>query len=170
MSRLNIWITDLGNPCRMAQRDWVVAVSNCEGQVLEWCGKRYDSVPAKCGHVELELPPGCYVIRASAHTWWSQGHLYGNWATDRAVVQACCDERHCVTLYAPSVQACWIPLFWFVLPTLIQNGTLPRELEQHLQPLRDAVEKLPITDFEKAEGARLQELFKRLGEGQEGPK
>src|SRR5262249_60978903 len=31
MARLNIWITDLGDPCRMAQRDWVVAISNCEG-------------------------------------------------------------------------------------------------------------------------------------------
>ena len=121
ISKLNIWITDLGNPCEMAARDWVVAVFNCDGKVLEWCGKRYDSVPAKCGHVELELPPGCYVIRASSHTWWTNGVLYGNWATDRAVVQACCGQEHCVTLYAPSAQACWIPLFAVVFRALSQN-------------------------------------------------
>ena len=46
-------------------------------------------IPTRDGHVEIELPPGCYVVRGSMHTWFVNGVLYGNWATDRAVVQAC---------------------------------------------------------------------------------
>jgi hypothetical protein len=160
MARINVWITDLGDPCRMAQRDWVVVVFNCEGKVLEWCGKSFQSVPAKCGHVELVLPPGCYVIRATAHDWWWQGTLYGNWATDRAVVQACCDEHHCVTLYAPSVQACWIPLFEVVLPTLIEKGVLPKALEGATRTIHEAVARLPIGNFEKAEAEALGAIFR----------
>jgi len=159
MARLNIWITDLGQPCKMAQRDWVVAIAGCDGKVLEWCGKKYDSVPAPCGHVDLEVPPGCYVIRASAHTWWANGLLFGNWATDRAVVQACCDEHHCVTLYAPSVMACWVPLFDIVFPTLVKNGTLPRDTMQALQQLNAAIEKLPATEFERGERELLRAMF-----------
>ena len=159
MARLNIWITDLGHPCKMAQRDWVVAIMTCDGKVLEWCGKKYDSVPAPCGHADVEVPPGCYVLRASAHTWWSQGHLFGNWATDRAVVQACCDEHHCVTLYAPSVQACWIPLFEIVIPTLVENGTLQKEALGGLRTVQAAIEKLPIPEFERGEAETLRAMF-----------
>ena|SRR5215207_8630370 len=159
MARLNIWITDLGHPCKMAQRDWVVAIAGCDGKVLEWCGKKYDSVPAPCGHVDLEVPPGCYVIRASAHTWWSEGLLIGNWATDRAVVQACCDEHHCVTLYAPSVMACWIPLFEIVLQVMADKGKVPREALQALRTVNEAIAKQPATEFERGEAELLRAMF-----------
>jgi len=159
MARLNIWITDLGHPCKMAQRDWVVAIAGCDGKVLQWCGKTYDSVPAPCGHVDLEVPPGCYVIRASAHTWWSEGLLIGNWATDRAVVQACCDEHHCVTLYAPSVMACWVPLFEIVLPAMAANGKLSREALQALRMVNEAIAKQPATEFEQGEAELLRAMF-----------
>ena len=159
MARLNIWITDLGHPCKMAQRDWVVAIAGCDGKVLEWCGKTYDSVPAPCGHVDLEVPPGCYVIRASAHTWWSEGLLIGNWATDRAVVQACCDEHHCVTLYAPSVMACWVPLFEIVLQVMADKGKVPREALQALRTVNEAIAKQPATEFERGEAELLRAMF-----------
>ena len=159
MARLNIWITDLGHPCKMAQRDWVVAIAGCAGKVLEWCGRTYDSVPAPCGHVDLEVPPGCYVIRASAHTWWSEGLLIGNWATDRAVVQACCDERHCVTLYAPSVMACWVPLFEIVLQVMADKGKVPREALQALRTVNEAIAKQPATEFERGEAELLRAMF-----------
>ena len=159
MARLNIWITDLGHPCKMAQRDWVVAIAGCDGKVLEWCGRTYDSVPAPCGHVDLEVPPGCYVIRASAHTWWAEGHLIGNWATDRAVVQACCDEHHCVTLYAPSVMACWVPLFEIVLQVMADKGKVPREALQALRTVNEAIAKQPATEFERGEAELLRAMF-----------
>ena len=170
MARLNIWITELGQPCTMAQHDWVVVIMRCDGKVLEWCGKKYDSVPAKCGHVDLEVPPGCYSIRASAHTWWSQGILYGNWATDRAVVQACCDEHHCVTLYASSLQGCSIPLAWMVLPTLVENGTLPREVLGAVKTINTALEKLPTPEFERAEAETLRAMFEAQRKGGKGKK
>jgi hypothetical protein len=93
-AHVNVWITDIGHPCRMSSQAWRVWVWQCDGTPLEWCGKVYGGLSAECGHLELELPPGCYVI-------WGYLQQQNNFVwTDRAVVQACCDEHHCVTLYA----------------------------------------------------------------------
>ena len=162
MSKLKIWITDLGNPCRMSQRDWVVAITDCNGKVVTWCKKKYDNIPAPCGHVEVELPPGTYIIRASAHTWWYQGKLYGNWTTDRGVVTVCCNEDACITLYAPTIQACWIPLFSMVFPTLVQNKVLPPEVAKAAETINNAIVKLESTEFEKGEADMLRTMFAGL--------
>lgn len=151
----------------MAKRDWVVAIFTCDGKVLEWCGRKYESIPAKCGHAEVEVPPGCYVIRATAHSWWAGGVLYGNWATDRAVIQACCDQHHCVTLYAPSAQARWIPLFEVVLPTLARNNALPKNVVEAMQTIQQGMSRLEITEFEKNEAVHLRAAAR---EGQKGSK
>lgn len=153
---LNVWVTNLGDPATIANdahsglpHAWVVAVSHCDGRVLNWSEGRfrfrhedkwipidlhtppggsegwwYDSIPTRDGHVEIELPPGCYTIRGSMHTWFSHGLLYGNWATDHAIVQACCGEDTCVTLYAPTAPGCSIPLFEMVIPLLVSRRVL----------------------------------------------
>lgn len=93
--------------------------------------------------------------------------LYGNWATDRAVIQACCDQHHCVTLYAPSAQACWIPLFEVVLPTLTKDNALPKNVVEAMQTIRQEMSRLEITEFEKNEATYLRAAAK---EGQKGSK
>jgi hypothetical protein len=158
MAKLNVWITDLGKTCEMAKRDWVIAIFTCDGKVLEWCGRKYDSIPAKCGHAEIEVPPGCYTLRATAHSWWANGILYGNWATDRTVVQACCDQHYCVTLYAPSAQACWIPLFEVVLPMLARNNALPKNVLDAAKVIQDGMARLSLSDFEKNEAEQLKRI------------
>jgi hypothetical protein len=61
------------------------------------------------------------------HSWFINGLLYGNWATERAIVQACCGQEACATLYAPSAIACSVPLFKFVIPLLLKQQIIKRE-------------------------------------------
>ena len=191
---LNVWITDLGDPCSVANdpglpHAWVVAVSRCDGRLLNWSEGRfrfrsddpwmaipyhtppggtpgwwYESVPTRDGHVEIELPPGCYVVRATMHDWFVNGLLYGNWATERAVVQACCGKDVCATLYAPSAPACWVPLFEFVFPLLVRHEIVQ---EQHVKPALDALARaLPpeaASHYEQAEFEWLRRAFERMG-------
>jgi hypothetical protein len=129
---------------------WRVAVANCDGQVVNWSEGRYrlhhedkwipipkhtppggtvagwwyEMIPTRDGHVEIEVPPGCYTVVGSMHTWFDHGVLYGNWATDRAIVQGCCGDDVCVRLYASSFQPCHVILFEFVLPMLVRNKAI----------------------------------------------
>lgn len=202
---LNIWITNLGEPCTVANdpglpEPWVIAVSHCDGRVLNWsegryryhhedrwipigvhtpsggvAGYWYDSIPTRDGHVEIELPPGCYVVRGSMHTWFLNGVLYGNWATDHAIVQASCGDDVCATLYAPSAPACWIPLFEFVLPLLIKNKIIDQEQgEAAIRVMRETIRPEAASRFERAEFETLRRAFeqmdKKLGGQQEQPK
>lgn len=157
---LNVWISNLGDPCTVANDSgsgipyhWSVAVLDCCGRVVNWSEGRYrfrkddpwipipehtpaggsakgwwyEMIPAKDGHVEIELPPGCYTVVGSMHTWFVGGVLYGNWATDRAIVVAPCGADVCVRLYASSFQPCHVILGKFVIPLLVKNKVLTRE-------------------------------------------
>lgn len=53
---------------------------------------------SKVKHVELELPPGCYIVRA-----WVCG---GNMWSDRAMVIVDCGETACVNLIIPIAEDC----------------------------------------------------------------
>jgi hypothetical protein len=193
-STLDVWITNLGEPCTIASDSglphaWVVAVSHCDGRVLNWsegryrhhsddpwtripshtppgsttAGTFYESIPTLDGHVEIELPPGCYVVRASMHTWFTNGLLYGNWATERAIVQACCGEEVCATLYAPSAIACSIPLFEFVFPLLAEHGILKHEqIGPAVDALRETLRPEAGSAYEQADFETLRRAFKRM--------
>lgn len=194
---LDVWITNLGDPCTITNdaasglpHAWVVAVSHCDGRVLNWSEGRYrmhrddpwtpipfhavpgspiegwwyDSIPTRDGHVEIEVPPGCYTLRGSMHTWFLNGVLYGNWATDHAVVQACCGQDTCTTLYAPTGPACVIPLFQFVLPLLIRHQVLDEEqATRAVEALREAFRPEAASAFERRELETLQAQFSQMG-------
>jgi hypothetical protein len=59
--------------------------------------KQMDYVP-KMKHVELELPPGCYIVRAWVCGW--------NMWSDRAMVIVDCGETACVNLIIPRAKDC----------------------------------------------------------------
>lgn len=199
-SILDVWISNLGDPCTITNdaasglpHAWVVAVSHCDGRVLNWSEGRYrfhredpwtpiplhtppggkagwwyDSVPTRDGHVEIEVPPGCYVLRGSMHTWFLNGLLYGNWATDHAIVQACCGDDVCSTLYAPSAPACWIPLFDFVIPLLVRNGILKPEAGRAAEQIKNLLRSDAASEFEQAEFATLKLAFDQMDGGSPG--
>jgi hypothetical protein len=72
--KLNIWVSDVANPCGTWQGGGKITIFDCDG-ILEWpCGRymapdgswqpvpggKYKDLPFKCGHLEVEVPPGCY--------------------------------------------------------------------------------------------------------------
>ncbi len=155
---LNVWISNLGDPCSVANDigagipyAWSVAVIQCDGRVLNWSEGRfrlhhddpwiriprhtppggkegwwYEMIPTRDGHVEIEVPPGCYAVVGSMHTWFVHGVLYGNWATDRALVQATCGTDVCVKLYASSIQPCSV-ILGHAIRLAMQNKAIDRK-------------------------------------------
>jgi hypothetical protein len=169
---------------------WVVAVFDCNGRVLNWSEGRwrfhrddpwtpiplhtppggilgwwYDSIPTRNGHVEIEVPPGCYVLRGSMHTWFLNGILYGNWATDHGIVQACCGDEPCITLYAPTAPACWVPLFRFVIPLLVRNNVITAEVGRQIEQVAGLISAQAASNFEQGEFEVLQRAFEQMGQG-----
>jgi hypothetical protein len=190
-STLNVYITELGEPCTITNRRWMVAVSHCDGRVLNWSEGRYrhrsgepwtqipshvppsspplptgwyyDSIPAMNGHVEIEVPPGCYVLRATMHSWFTHGLIYGNWATDHAIVQACCGKDVCVTLYAPTGPQCAVPLFDFVIPLLVQQRVIGREdAQKAMDAMRAVFGPAPRSRFEREQEQWLKSAFQQM--------
>ncbi len=191
---LNVWITNLGDPGTIANdpglpHPWVVAVSHCDGRVVNWSEGRYrfrhdlpwipivshtppggaagwwyDSIPTHDGHVEIELPPGSYVVRATMHSWFLHGHLYGNWATERAIVHACCGADVCTTLYAPSAIACCVPLFEFVLPLLLKQEIVKRgDAARTIEAMRAIFRPEAGSSYEQEEFETLRRAFAEMG-------
>jgi hypothetical protein len=169
---------------------WSVAVAHCDGQVLNWSEGRYrlhhedkwipipkhtppggqtagwwyEMIPTRDGHVEIEVPPGCYTVVASMHTWFEHGVLYGNWATDRAIVQGCCGDDVCVRLYASSFQPCHVILFEFVLPMLIKNGKInEKDGAAAIAAMRTLHKPEQLSPFEKGHLDLLRRQYAQMG-------
>jgi len=167
MSTLQIWITSEGSPCTISERDendnlpWQVAIMHCDGRVLTWCGRRYVGIPAPCGHVEVQVPPGCYIIRAGEGMRVDKkGGLIGNHMSDHAVVTACCDESVCVTLFAPTIHNC-VRGVVVALGGAIEANLIPAETARPaLTALKALNDKLPASAFDTASQAVMDELLK----------
>jgi hypothetical protein len=138
MAKLNIWVSGLDDPCSIDDRTWYVTIYKCDGSVLQWCGKKYVVLPAKCGHLEVEVPPGCYRIIAVWSFSFAGGIYYVNHFTDSAVVQACCCEHVCVTLFTPSIHRCGRIFVKAVHDLIAQKGADPRLARE----VEGAVERL----------------------------
>ena len=143
--KLNVWLTETDNPCKINDKTFYVSVFTCDGEILKWAGKEYKLLEALNGHLEVDLPPGCYYLRAaSIHC--------ENAYSDTAVVRVSCGETACVTLMLPSLKRC--------LETLIAALRLPRAREliprQILRPAQDALTRMveplptPVHMFELA--------------------
>ncbi|MCU7923954.1 MAG: hypothetical protein KZQ88_14795 [Candidatus Thiodiazotropha sp. (ex Dulcina madagascariensis)] len=98
------------------------------------------------------------------HSWFVNGLLYGNWATERAIVQACCGQEVCATLYAPSAIACSVPLFKFVIPLLLKQQIIKHE---QAQPVIEAMAALfrpeAASAYEQEEFETLRRAFEQMG-------
>lgn len=198
-SILNVWITNLGDPCSIANDigagipyAWSVAIFHCNGSVLNWSEGRYrhhgdanwtpiqkhtpaggttpgwwyEMIPTRDGHVEIEVPPGCYSVRGSMHTWFVNGVLHGNWATDRAIVQACCGQHACVTLYASSFQPCNVILFEMAIPHAIKNGVIgEKEGAAAIEALRKLHNAEHLSQFERGELEAMRRAFRQMEQG-----
>lgn len=150
MAKLNVWVSGLDNPCAVDNRTWYVTIFDCDGHVLEWCGKRYIVLPARCGHLEVDVPPGCYYVKAVWSFKVVGGIFYGNHFTDAAIVQAACDQTACVKLFTPSLHRCGIIVDRAIQDLVLQQGIKP-ELARQAEAAMNAVlahVPVPVKGFE----------------------
>ncbi len=153
MSKLNIWVSEIDDPCGVSDRTWFVTIYDCDGKVLEWCGRRYVVIPAKCGHLEIEVPPGCYYIKA---VWGfvvvGPGIYRVNHFTDAAIVTACCEQTTCVKLFNPSAHRCGY-IYVRALRDLVKqqaiDPALARQVEEAVEVINQQI-GVPIRGFELA--------------------
>ena len=41
LSKLNIFVSEIGDPCCISNDTWYISIFKCDGTVLDWCGHRY---------------------------------------------------------------------------------------------------------------------------------
>lgn len=148
MARLNVWVTRENDPSRIKETQSYVHVLHLDGRVLEWCGQRYTDLPTKCGHIELEVPPGCYAVCASADTNGSDDDRYlGNHLSHIDLVDVGCDETGCARLFTPTISFC---LTWFrsALEQAVEGGRLDqaREALGAVERLVQVIPADPLTE------------------------
>ncbi len=122
-AKLNVWITARADACHIDDKEqYYVHITDCHGNPLMWCGTTYTFLKTTCGHLEVEIPPGCYTVFAS-HTpresVADQYQPFGNLLTHVQVVRANCGDHVCVTLFAPGMHYCGT---WFKLAVETHYG------------------------------------------------
>lgn len=174
MSTIQIWITEEGSPCTISEthddNPWQVAIMGCDGRVLKWCKRTYTGLVTKCGHIEVQVPPGCYVIRGGVGLGVDKkkGTLIGNHLTDHAVVTACCDERVCVTLFAPSLHSCIFGVRAAVDRAVAGNLVAAELARPALAALKALADNVPGSAFDKAALGAMDELLKTADKAGKG--
>lgn len=156
-ARLNVWVTAVGEPCRIDMtHQWYVHVLHCDGTLLDWCGRVYTNLPTKCGHLDIDIPPGCYTVCATwspAPTGTTSPTSLGNHISHLVVVRAECGEHVCVTLFPPTFHFCGI--WWRVaLREALNRNLFPVEAQQAAREADAAVtrllDQLPVDPFTAA--------------------
>lgn len=159
--RINIWISDVADACGTWPGSGRATVFDCNG-ILSWpCGRhrtegqdwqrvpdgQFRNLPFRCGHLEVELPPGCYWVVAGSVTPGS-GYIHLNYTTHVGIVQVGCDEVACVKLYNPSVRLCWN---WFLVgaKALAAQGVFDRGVVAEIEK---TVENRLLADVPPAPG------------------
>ena len=169
MAKLNIWISAIDDPCLVDNRTWYVTIYDCDGNVLQWCGRKYVVLAAKCGHLEVEVPPGCYYIKAVWGFRFVGGIYYVNHFTDAAIVQAACDQSVCVKLFNPSVHRCGIIVLQAIRDLVQQRAIKPELARQHEAALNAVLANVPkpMKAFELDHLEELEKLVKEQESEQE---
>ena len=146
-AKLNVWVTALGQPCRIDMaHQWYVHVLHCNGEILTWCNRKFTNILTQCGHAEIDVPPGCYVVCAT----WSPGsdaqHL-GNHLTHCSIVQVRCGDHACVNLFSPTLHNCGT---WFVegVRDAIRAGRVDQAVALRAeQAVQDLLAQVPADPF-----------------------
>lgn len=168
MAKLNVWISGMDDPCSVDNRTWYVTIYNCDGDVLDWCGKKYVVLPARCGHLEVMVPPGCYYIKAVWSFTVLGGIYHVNHFTDAAIVTACCEQTVCVKLFNPSVHRCGTIVVRAIRNLVKQKAVKPELARQHEMALEAALANIPrpIKGFELDHLDEIEKLVRTQEEGQ----
>jgi hypothetical protein len=183
VAKLNIFVSDVADPCGTWNGGGRMTIFDCKG-ILNWpCGRyrapdgtwqpvpngHYENLPFRCGHLEVEVPPGCYwAVAGYASPGPKWIHL--NYTTHVGIVGVRCDETACVKLYNPTVRLCW-DWFWIGLRML----TLPRseppldpEKVKRLEELaNDLLREIPAHPIEAVIERTFDSIFEAAKAGKE---
>ncbi len=151
---INIFVSDVADACGTWSGNGRATVFDCNG-ILTWpCGRfrpggatalqpvpngSYRNLPFRCGHLEVEVPPGCYwVVAGSVNPASNFIHL--NYTTHVGIVQVGCGEDACVKLYNPTIRLCWN---WFLagLQILAARGGDPAINPEAVRRVEEMVEQ-----------------------------
>lgn len=80
--KVNFWVKN--EDCEIINRAGHLHIYDCHGTQV------YPTTWFQGGHIEIKLPPGCYVANA--------GVVWGNVYTEKVMFQVCCEKTICVTL------------------------------------------------------------------------
>lgn len=166
LAKVNIWVSERDEPCLVSKRTWYITIYNCDGTVLEWSGhtpSRYAVIPAPNGHLEVEVPPGCYYVKAV----WSYvlipdvGYRVNHF-TDATIVQAVCDKTTCVKLFNPSAHRCGYIYIKALIDLQKQKVIKPDMAERAIEGIRKVLEALPrpINKFELGHEEEIERLIR----------
>ena len=151
---LCVWATRVAKPCEIEdEKTLFVYVLKCDGKPLVHCGKKYVAMPTKCGYVEFEIPPGCYIVGAVENP--NGIAPLGNHLTHIQIVRVNCGDRVCVTLFNPAAHFCG---HWFLSAVRhhleAAGNAVPAEtaraIRNALQPLEALVKALPEDEVTRA--------------------
>jgi hypothetical protein len=132
------------------QEPYFVHIVDCNGRPLRYCGKTYAFLPAKCGHLEVDVPPGCYSVFAGHTPNPGHGPTFGNRLTHVSVIRVNCGDHACVTLFAPALSHCGT---WFAYALNTQlAGLVKANVERKLataavEAVNALLAKLPPDEF-----------------------
>lgn len=109
LSEVQFFVSQMGDSCKVDDRDWYITIFNCDGTLLKYAGQEYIVIHAPNSHASVSLPPGKYFAVGVWGYWQGpDGTYYGNHFTHKAIFQVCCTGHICVWLYNPSVHECGI--------------------------------------------------------------
>ena len=141
---LNVWVTAVGDASRVDMLfQWYVHVLHPTGDILNWGGTDYRNLLTTNGQIEIELPPGEYMVVAT----WSPApagktpSTLGNRATHVAVVRVNSSDHVGVVLFTPTFHFCSI---WWIraVKEIYGLNLLPREAHPAAEAAIRAVEEL----------------------------
>lgn len=163
-AKLCICVSAFDEPCKIDNkcRLWFITIFNCDGTVLEYCGRRYSLMPTNTGCLEVTVPPGCYYIKAVTCWWFCPRIHWHNHFTDAAIVQAVCNTTTCVRLFNPSIHRCGY-IYGLAVNDLVKQKVIKPEVGKQVTGAIDAVNKQvppPENKFELGIEQEINELMK----------
>ena len=165
MAVLSISVSAMDEPCKIENtRTWFITVFNCDGTVLNFCDRKYILMPTKCGCLDVDVPPGCYYIKAVWVFREVRPQVYTvNHFTDAAIVQAVCGKTTCVRLFNPHVHRCGYIYGLAVNDLIKQNAIKPDVGNRVLGAVEDVNREIPEpkNKFEIAIEKEIEELMQK---------
>ncbi|RZN15556.1 MAG: hypothetical protein EF812_02135 [Methanosarcinales archaeon] len=145
-AKLNVWVRDL--KCELAKKAGVTVV-DCHGRVIETAS--WGDLPR-----ELQVPPGCYIVRAHA-CYFGHGGSLKNYQSDRSMVIVRCGEEACVNLVIPEFVNCAKDIVQPLIAQAIELRMHPQKIKELVGTLGE-IARIPVEEFIKKIDLRTNDL------------